>query len=76
LRLKIRSSLSSGWPFVISELDQLYFAPESGGLLLSPMDQEPMRPCDAQPDDTVIAGAIERLGRLAPHLVTPSLKRK
>jgi D-arginine dehydrogenase len=51
----------SSWPFVISELDQLYFAPESGGLLLSPMDQEPMRPCDAQPDDMVIACAIERL---------------
>jgi D-arginine dehydrogenase len=66
----------SRWPFVISELDQLYFAPESGGLLLSPMDQEPMRPCDAQPDDMVIAGAIERLGRLAPRLVPRSLKRK
>ena len=66
----------SRWPFVISELDQLYFAPESGGLLLSPMDQEPMRPCDAQPDDVVIAGAIERLRRFAPRLVPRSLKRK
>jgi len=66
----------SRWPFVISELDQLYFAPESGGLLLSPMDQEPMRPCDPQPDDVVIASAIERLGRFAPRLVPRSLKRK
>ena len=64
------------WPFVISELDQLYFAPESGGLLLSPMDQEPMHPCDAQPDDMIIAGAMERLRRFAPRLVPRSLKRK
>ncbi len=66
----------SGWPFLISEADQIYFAPESGGLLLSPMDQEPIAPCDAQPDDEVIAAAMERLRRLAPSLVPTSLKRK
>ncbi len=67
---------ASTWPFVISEVDQVYFAPESGGLLLSPMDQEPMSPCDAWPDDAVIAGAIERLRSLAPRLVPRTLKRK
>jgi D-arginine dehydrogenase len=67
---------ASTWPFVISEADQVYFAPESGGLLLSPMDQEPMSPCDAWPDDAVIAGAIERLRSLAPRLVPRTLKRK
>ena len=66
----------SGWPFLISEADQIYFAPESGGLMLSPMDQEPMAPCDAQPDDEVIAAAMERLLALAPALVPSSLKRK
>ncbi|MGD0672255.1 MAG: FAD-binding oxidoreductase [Candidatus Binatus sp.] len=66
----------SGWPFVISESDQLYFAPESGGLLLSPMDQEPVLPCDAQPDDEVIAAALERLRALAPAIVPRTLKRK
>ncbi len=71
------SNLSvSGWPFLISEADQIYFAPESGGLLLSPMDQEPIEPCDVQPDDEVIAAAIERLRGLAPSLVPTSLKRK
>ena len=35
-----------------------------------------MSPCDAWPDDTVIAGAIERFGSLAPRLVPPTLKRK
>ena len=66
----------SGWPFVISESDQLYFAPESGGLMLSPMDQEPVPPCDAQPDDEVIASALERLRALAPAIVPRTLKRK
>lgn len=64
------------WPFVISEEDQIYFAPESGGLLLSPMDQEPSAPCDAHPEDAVIAAALERLGALAPALLPRSLRRK
>ncbi len=66
----------SGWPFVISEADQIYFAPESGGLLLSPMDQDPVAPYDAQPEDEVIASAMERLRSLAPAIVPTSLKRK
>ena len=66
----------SGWPFLISEADLIYFAPESGGLLLSPMDQDPTAPCDAQPEDEVIAAAMERLRGLAPALVPTSLKRK
>jgi len=66
----------SGWPFLISESDQLYFAPESGGLMLSPMDQVPTLPCDAQPDDEVIAAALERLRALAPAIVPRTLKRK
>jgi D-arginine dehydrogenase len=64
------------WPFVISEEDQIYFAPESGGLLLSPMDQEPSAPCDAHPEDAVIAAALERFGALAPALLPKSLRRK
>ncbi|HLI82239.1 MAG TPA: FAD-binding oxidoreductase [Candidatus Binataceae bacterium] len=66
----------SRWPFVISEADQIYFAPESGGLMLSPMDQQPIAPCDAQPDDEVIAAAMERMRALAPTIVPRSIKRK
>jgi len=64
-----------GWPFTISEADQVYFAPESGGLMLSPMDQVPMAPCDAVPDDETIAAALERLRALAPRIVPRALKR-
>jgi D-arginine dehydrogenase len=66
----------SGWPLVISDVDQIYFSPESTGLLLSPMDQVPTLPCDAQPDDETIAAAMERLHSLAPLLVPRAIKRK
>jgi glycine/D-amino acid oxidase-like deaminating enzyme len=65
-----------GWPMVHSDDDRLYFAPESGGLLLSPMDEDPMEPCDARPDDEVIARGFARLAGLAPSLVPQTLRRK
>src|SRR5262249_62037307 len=65
-----------GWPLVHSDEDRLYFAPESGGLKLSPMDEDAMEPCDARPDDLVIAEALERLRGLAPALVPHALRRK
>jgi D-arginine dehydrogenase len=64
-----------GWPLVSNESHHLYFGPESGGLLASPMDETPMAPCDAQPDELVVAETIERLGRLAPPLVPRTLRR-
>jgi D-arginine dehydrogenase len=64
------------WPMVASDADRLYFAPESGGLKLSPMDEDAMAPCDARPDDLVIAEGFERLRRLAPALVPRSVRRK
>jgi D-arginine dehydrogenase len=66
----------SGWPFVVSDPHHLYFAPESGGLLLSPMDETPSEPCDARADDVAIAEAFERLAPLAPALVPQALRRR
>jgi D-arginine dehydrogenase len=63
------------WPLVHSESQRLYFAPESGGLLACPMDEEPMEPCNAQPDELMIAETIERLKQLAPRLVPKALRR-
>jgi D-arginine dehydrogenase len=40
------------------------------------MDEEPMEPCDARPDDLVVAETIERLKRLTPRLVPKSIIRK
>jgi D-arginine dehydrogenase len=64
------------WPLVSHDSLGLYFKPESGGICASPMDTDPMEPCDARPDDLVIAKALERMKRLAPGLVPRSLKRK
>src|SRR5207237_6958412 len=65
-----------GWPLVHSDQDQIYFAPESGGLKLSPMDEDAMEPCDVRPDDVVIVQGLERLRGLAPALVPRSIRRK
>jgi D-arginine dehydrogenase len=64
------------WPLAADLSHELYFSPESGGLLASPMDEEPMEPCDARPDDLVAAETIERLKRLTPRLVPKSIIRK
>ncbi len=63
------------WPLVHSESQRLYFAPESGGLLACPMDEEPMEPCNAQPNEVVVAQAMARLQRVAPRLVPQTLRR-
>lgn len=66
----------SGWPLVQSEVHQLYFRPETGGLLLlCPMDEDPMEPCDARPDDLVVAEGIERLTRIVPRLAPRTVRR-
>jgi D-arginine dehydrogenase len=64
------------WPLAADLSHELYFSPESGGLLASPMDEEPMEPCDARPDELVVAQTIERLKQLTPRLVPKSIIRK
>ena len=51
----------SGWPFAKTVGDELYFAPESGRLFASPMDEVPTDPCDAQPDEYEVALAAHRV---------------
>jgi D-arginine dehydrogenase len=41
--------------------DELYFAPESGRLFASPMDEVPSDPLDAQPDELEVALAAYRM---------------
>ena len=50
-----------GLPFAKTVGDQLYFAPESGRLFASPMDEVPSEPCDAQPDEYDVALAAHRM---------------
>jgi D-arginine dehydrogenase len=48
-------------PFAKTIGDELYFAPESGRLFASPMDEVPSDPCDAQPDEYEAALAAHRM---------------
>ena len=49
------------WPAVIDADEQFYFKPEAGKLLLSPADETPTAPCDAQPEDLDVAIAVDRV---------------
>ncbi len=64
------------WPLVSNYTHKLFFKPESRGLLACPMDEDPVEPCDARPDEFVIAQTIDRLEMLAPRLVPKSLRQK
>ncbi len=48
------------WPMVVDVNEQFYFKPDAGKLLISPADETPSIPCDAQPDELDIAIAVER----------------
>jgi D-arginine dehydrogenase len=55
----------SAWPLVMDVEEQFYIKPDSGRLLLSPADETPSPPCDAQPETLDIAIAIDRVQRFA-----------
>ncbi|MBE9556356.1 MAG: FAD-binding oxidoreductase, partial [Proteobacteria bacterium] len=54
----------STWPIVLDADEELYFKPDAGKLLVSPADETPSPPCDAQPDEMDIAIAIDRLEKM------------
>jgi D-arginine dehydrogenase len=47
-------------PLTIDIDEQFYFKPDAGLMLLSPADEQPIAPCDVQPDEFDIAVAIDR----------------
>ena len=49
------------WPMVIDVEETFYFKPDAGLLLLSPADETPSPPCDAQPEALDVAVAIDRV---------------
>jgi D-arginine dehydrogenase len=51
----------SAWPFVGDIEERFYFKPEGGSLFLSPADETPTAPVDAQPDEWDVATAVERV---------------
>jgi len=52
---------SDSWPMLFDVDEKFYLKPDAGKLLLSPADETPSGPCDAQPDEMDIALAVDRL---------------
>jgi D-arginine dehydrogenase len=52
---------AAGWPMVADVTETFYFKPESGRLLVSPVDATPMPPGDVRPDEVDVARALERV---------------
>ena len=58
------------WPLVGS-LDETWYAkPQSGKLLVSPADEDPVPPMDAWPDDMVLAEGLDRFEQAMDYPVT------
>lgn len=55
--------------------EQFYLRPEAGKLLISPADETPSPPCDAQPDELDIAICVDRIER-AYDLQVRQIERK
>ncbi|MCC6533148.1 MAG: FAD-binding oxidoreductase [Burkholderiales bacterium] len=51
---------AAAWPMVMDLQETFYFKPDAGRLLLSPADETPSPPVDAQPEELDIALAVER----------------
>ena len=49
------------WPLVIGPHESFYFKPDAGLILVSPADETPSLPVDAQPDELDVAVAADRV---------------
>ena len=52
---------AGGWPAVVDVDEDFYLKPDAGRLLISPADETPSPPCDAQPDELDVAICIDRI---------------
>ena len=57
------------WPAAIDVEEEFYFKPDAGQLIVSPADETPSPPCDAQPEELDIATAIDRFQTATTHIV-------
>lgn len=51
----------SHWPLVIDAHERFYFKPDTGSLLISPANEDPVAPQDVQPEEIDIALAVDRI---------------
>ncbi|MCH7914304.1 MAG: FAD-binding oxidoreductase [Deltaproteobacteria bacterium] len=67
--------VDSRWPFVWDVSHELYFRPESGGLLLCPCDQDEMAPGIPPTDDSMIELLAGKVSRHLPEISSIPIKR-
>ncbi|MDF1718768.1 MAG: FAD-binding oxidoreductase [Antarcticimicrobium sp.] len=49
------------WPMVVGVAEDFYLKPDAGKLLISPADETPSEPCDAQPEELDVAICVDRI---------------
>ena len=55
------------WPFVLNVSDEVYFQPNSGGLMLCPCDEQELQPCDPPARPEALELLAERLEAAYPN---------
>lgn len=65
----IDAKAAADWPAVIVIDESHYFKPDAGLLLISPADETPSPPCDAQPEELDVAIAVDRFETLSGRRV-------
>lgn len=50
-------------PMVVDIAEEFYLKPDAGRLLISPADETPSAPCDAQPEELDVAICVDRIER-------------
>jgi D-arginine dehydrogenase len=57
------------WPMIVDVEENFYFKPDAGQLLISPADETPSPPCDAQADELDVAVAVDWFQRVTGESV-------
>lgn len=60
----------TGWPMLMGVDEGWYAKPDAGGWIVSPSEADPVDPCDAWPDDMVLATGIARYEAIVTEPVT------
>lgn len=68
-------AMDLSWPLIINAEKDWYFKPEGDGFLVSPGDQVPSAPCDAQPEEDAVAYAAHYFEETTKQPVTKVLRR-
>lgn len=68
-------ALPAGMPMVTDVDDDFYVKPEGGALMVSPADETPSPPTDAQPEELDVAIAVDRFERLTGRQVRTIRRR-